>query len=326
VGKKIISSAGIISVVCIVMMALAFGLAAPAFAADGTLNFIKSTPNSGDTNVPIENVGVKLFFDNNVTDYSVWAANAKAFTLTDPDGNKVEYDAYPGQKPGEEGYILVIARPEPAREGYPGQLTQSAVYTLTVSGELMAVSGARLGEDVRISFETMDMAANSRLSMIVMVIMMVGAVLVMYLMNYRKMKAEAEAAALMKANPYRLAKDKSISVDEAKALIEKAKERNQKQLDKVGGKAPVAEEKKSLAPRLEAKKKDKKTHKVKGPRPVSEGGSRFKTGRKGEKSRKARAEAARKAAASGQRGGGSGAKKSTKGKGRNKGKGKGRRR
>jgi 2',3'-cyclic-nucleotide 2'-phosphodiesterase (5'-nucleotidase family) len=52
------------------------------------------------------------------------------------------------------------------------------------------------------------------------------------------MKVEAEAAALMKANPYRIAKERNISVDDAKMLIEKAKEKNQKQLEKTGGKAP----------------------------------------------------------------------------------------
>jgi len=292
----------------ITMLALAF--AAPAFAVEGTLNFIKSTPANGGTNVPIENVGVKLYFDGNVTHDSVWQANSKAFTLSDSEGTKIDYIAYAGHRVGEEGYILVVARPVPLREGQPGQLQQSMDYTLTVSGELTAYNGARLGEDIRITFETMDMAANSRLSMIVMVVMMVGAIALMFLTNMRKMKAEAEAAALMKANPYRIAKEKNISVDDAKALIEKAKERNQKQLEKTGGKAPEPEEKKSVAPRLESKKKAKKTHKVKGPRPVAEGGSSFKSGRKGQKSRKARAEAAQKAAAA--KRGSSGSKKSKK--------------
>ena len=98
----------IVSLVIVVTAAVTIFFATPAFAADGTLNFIGSSPTDGGTNVPIENVGVKLFFDNNVTDYSVWTANSTAFTLTDPDGNKVEYDAYPGQKVGEEGYILVV--------------------------------------------------------------------------------------------------------------------------------------------------------------------------------------------------------------------------
>jgi len=300
------------------LFALTLVLAAPVFAAEGTLNFVKSTPGSGDSNVPIENVGVKLFFDSNVTHENVWLSNSKSFSLVDAEGNAVETNAYPGQKPGEEGYILVVARPVPAKEGQPGQLIQNTEYFLTISGDLASANGARLGEDVRVSFRTMDMAVNSRISMITMVVMMVGVILFMFLTNWRKMKVEAEAAALMRANPYRIAKEKSISVDEARALIEKAKERNQKQLDKVGGKAPVIEEKKSVAPRLESKKKDKKRHKVKGPHPVSEGGSTFKTGRKGEKARKARAEAARKAAAAGSKKSGSGSKRNQKGKGRGK--------
>jgi hypothetical protein len=136
------------------------------------------------------------------------------------------------------------------------------------------------------------------------------------------MKAEAEAVALMKANPYRIAKEKSISVDEAKALIEKAKEKNQKQLEKVGGKAPEPEAKKSSPPKLEHKKKIKETHRVKESRPIAEGGGKYKASaywkeRKAAQARKDKAKAARKAAA-GQRQGGSGAKKSTKGKSKKK--------
>jgi len=313
VGKIIKISARIVCVAALAVIALTLAFAVPAVAAEGNLVFVSSTPSDGGTNVPIENVGVKLFFDGNVTHESVWPANSKAFTLTDPEGVKVEVTAYPGQRPGEEGYILVLANPVPLKEGQPGQLQQSAVYTLTVSGDLAAVNGARLGENIIISFETMDMAANARLSMVVMVVMMVGAIVLMFVTNWRKMKAEAEAAALAKANPYRLAKDKNISVDEAKELIEKAKEKNQKMLDKTGGKAPPPVEKTSVAPRLEAKKKEKKKkHKVSGPRPVSEGGSKYRTGRKGMKARKARAEAAREAATAGSNKPGSGAKKSKK--------------
>ena len=303
---------------------LTLALTAPAFAAGGSLNLIKSTPEAGKTNVPIDNVGVKLFFDGNVTDQSVWAANSKCFTLTDSKGKTVDYIAYPGHKLGEEGYILVLAHPKPIKEGQPGQLEQKSDYTLTISGDLVSVDGAKLGDELKITFQTMDVAANSRLSMMIMVVMMVAVMALMFVTNWRKMKAEAEAAALAQANPYRVAKEKNITVDEAKELIEKAKEKNKKQLEKVGGKAPEPVEKKSAAPRLEPKKKKKKdTHKVKGPRPVSEGGSRYKTGRKAEKERKARAAAAKKAAtAAAQRKtgatGATGAKKNQKGKGKKK--------
>jgi hypothetical protein len=308
------------AVVIILAIAFTLVLAMPVFAAGGSLNFIKSTPESGGTNVPIENVGIKLFFDGNVTDQSVWAANAKAFTLKDPSGKIIDYSAYPGQKVGEEGYILVVADPPRVSENMPGQLEQKTIFSLTISADLMSKEGALLGDDIIITFETMDVAANSKLSMVIMVLMLVAVMGLMFFTNWRKMKAEAEAAALIKANPYKIAKEKSITVDEAKALIEKAKEKNKKQLEKVGGKAPVPEEKKSVAPRLESKKKKKNTHKVSGPRPISEGGSSYKSGRKAEKERKAKAAVAKKAAASQKKtgAGGSSKKAGSKNKGKKK--------
>ena len=308
------------AVVIILAIAFTLVLAMPVFAAGGSLNFIKSTPESGGTNVPIENVGIKLFFDGNVTDESVWAANAKAFTLKDPSGKIIDYNAYPGQKIGEEGYILVVADPPRASENMPGQLEQKTVFSLTISADLMSKEGSLLGNDIIITFETMDVAANSKLSMVIMVLMLVAVMGLMFFTNWRKMKAEAEAAALIKANPYRIAKEKNITVDEAKVLIEKAKEKNKKQLEKVGGKAPAPEEKKSVAPRLESKKKKKNTHKVGGPRPISEGGSSYKTGRKAEKERKAKAAVAKKAAAAQKKtgAGGSSKKAGSKNKGKKK--------
>ena len=306
----------------VIMLAIAFTLvlAMPVFAAGGSLNFIKSTPESGGTNVPIENVGIKLFFDGNVTDESVWAANSKAFTLKDPNGKIIDFNAYPGQKVGEEGYILVVADPPRASENMPGQLEQKTVFSLTISADLMSKEGSLLGKDIIVTFETMDVAANSKLSMVIMVLMLVAVMGLMFFTNWRKMKAEAEAAALIKANPYRIAKEKSITVDEAKVLIEKAKEKNKKQLEKVGGKAPVPEEKKSVAPRLETKKKKKNTHKVSGPKPISEGGSTYKSGRKAEKERQAKAAVAKKAAASQKKtgAGGSSKKAGSKNKGKKK--------
>ena len=307
--------ARVISIASALAAALILVLAVPAFAAGGTLNFIRSTPESGSTNVPVENVGVKLFFDDNVTDEGVWAANATCFKLTDSNRNQIPCEAYPGQKPGEEGYILVIARPTPATEGQAGLLEQKSVFTLTISPDLRSSSGAVLGEEISISFETMDVAANSRLSMVIMVVMMGGAIALMIFRNWHKMKAEAEAAALAQANPYRVAKEKSITVDEAKELIEKAREKNRKLLEKTGGKAPEPPEKKSAVPRIESKKKKKETHRVKGPKPISGGGGKFKTGRKAEKARKERAEAAKKASSSQQK---TGAVKKNQKKGKKK--------
>jgi hypothetical protein len=155
-----------------------------------------------------------------------------------------------------------------------------------------------------------------------MVLMMVAVIVLMVVTNTRKMKAEAEAMALMKANPYRIAKERNITVDEAKALIEKAKEKNQKQLEKVGGKAPVPEPPKGAAPRLESKAKKKKpTHKVLGPHSALAAGSKYAAQHKVESEKKRKAVAAKKAAKARQQqggGAGSGAKKSSSSKGKKK--------
>ena len=311
------SFARVTGVVIVLAIAFILALATPVFAAGGALNLKESSPKSGATNVPIENVGIKLIFDKPM-DIPAGEQDMykKYFTLTDDQGNIVECIPYRGQKEGEENYVLVIARPVSANENQPGQLLQDSDYVLAISGELMSEDGSTLGEDVKISFRTMDVKANSRLSMIIMVLMMVAVIALMVITNGRKMKAEAEAAALAKANPYRIAKDKGITVDAAKELIEKAKERNQKQLEKTGGKAPepVVEKKASAPKRLDAGKKKKDTVRVKRPRPISEGGSTYKKGRKAEKERKERAAAARKGAQ--KKTGATGSSKGRKGKGK----------
>jgi hypothetical protein len=298
-----------------IVLAMTISLAtATAFAVGGTLTIDKSktSPKDGSTSVPIENVGIKLYFNEDVTAAAVWENNAACFTLADSEGKPVPTTIVQGGE--ERNYILVVAEPPSASKGVPGQLAQKSDYTLTISGELTSASGNSLGEEETIGFTTMDMSANSRLSMLLMVGMMVGIIVLMVLTNTRKMKAEAEAAALLRANPYRIAKEKGIPVDEAKALIEKAKEKNREKLEKTGGKAPAPEEKTSAVPRLGAQKPKKETHRVKAPRPVSEGGSAYKTNRKAEAEKKAKAEAAKKAARARQQGGGSNSGRSSKGK------------
>jgi len=309
-----------------VLAAMAVGLATTAFAASGALQLIKEVPPHGSTNIPVQNVGIKLYFDGNISDPSVWGINEKQFKLTDNKGVEVPIQVVPSAK--ENNYILVVAQPAEVSQGVPGSLQQKTEYTLTISGDLVDANGRTLGEPQTISFTTLDMSAQSKISVFLMIGMLVAVIALMFITQSRKVKAEAEAAALLKANPYHIAKDRGITVKEAEELIEKAKEKNRIKLEKTGGKAPLSEAEKAkqeAALLLEAgkKKNTKKTWKVKGPRPVSAGGSAFITGRKAEAEAKAKAEAARKAARARQQGGGGsgsggGGKKSQKGKGKKK--------
>ncbi|MDR1796671.1 MAG: hypothetical protein LBR44_04385 [Clostridiales Family XIII bacterium] len=317
-------------------------------SSSGSLKVMVESPRADRAgvlkNVPLENVGIKLYFSENgkpanVTAADVWAHNESCFTLTGPDpknptGEPVEISTMTVKGTKEQNYILVVAQPTPVAEGQPGQLAGSSEYTLSINPELRSTSGASLGEIAPISFTTMDPKENSKASMILMGGMLAALIAFMVLNNYRKMKAEAEAAALLKANPYRISKERGITVDEAKALIEKAKEKNRKQLAKVGGKMPKTEEEKAkeaaaAKAAAEAARRERemellpeKTYKVKTRRAVTAEESAFVAQRKAEAERKARAEAAKKAARARQQGGGSGGsggkKKSSKGKGKKK--------
>ncbi|GHU63554.1 hypothetical protein AGMMS49983_07270 [Clostridia bacterium] len=319
------------------LAAMTILFAMPVFAAGGTLDF--TSESNGKDNVPIENVGFKLYFTSNGAAATMPFYDGKDDPLfdlhytsqnKDEDGNvikeevvRVPVKVYSAQQEGAEDYVLVLADPAPVKEGYPGQLQQKTNYELTVKGDLATLDGTKLGNDKTIQFTTLDVAANSKLSMIVMVLMMVAVIALMVVTNGRKVKAEAEAAALMKANPYKIAKERNITVDEAKTLIEKAKEKNRKQLEKVGGKVPEPEPPKGAVPRIESKAKKKKpTHKVAGPGSALAGGSKYAAAHKAEAERKRRAAAAKKAAKARQQqsggAGAAGAKKSSSSKGKGK--------
>ena len=301
----------------VAIMFIAIFLVTPViFAAEGgTLEFLvdKTVPASGSNTMPVENAGIKLYFGGDVTAPSVWENNKESFSLrenfkrdsegkviTDDDGKivheengkEVDVLAY-SDNAVENNYILVVALPEPKKEGQPGQLEPNSPYTLTISADLGDVNGNTLGEEKTVEFTTIDVAGNSRISMYFMVAMIVGIIVIMVLSNYRKAKAEVEAKELEKANPYKIAKDRGISVEEATALIEKAKEKNRKKLEKAG--VSLDKDKEKEAPQIEAPQKAT-AHKVNGPRPISEAGSSYKTGRKAIAEKKAKAEAAIKAA------------------------------
>ncbi|MDR1272090.1 MAG: Ig-like domain-containing protein [Clostridiales Family XIII bacterium] len=284
-----------------ILAALALAPITSVSAAESSLKLSSSIPENGDKGMPVENAGIKLYFNEDVTDDKVWDANKAQFKLVDSEGKSVASAAYKGK---EEGYVLVLA--EPAGEGSngrPGSLKSKAEYTLEIGSDLQSTEGNTLGEKASIGFLTTDVDFNMKLNVIMMVAMMVGMFGLMIFNNVRKAKAEAEVEAVLRANPYKIAKDKGISVDEAKTLIEKKRAKTQKSIEAGGGKMPTLEElrEKNKPPRIEKPKK--KTYKVSGPKPVSAAGSKYRTGRK------ANAKAANKA--NNQSGGGQ--KKGSKG-------------
>ncbi|MDR1496001.1 MAG: Ig-like domain-containing protein [Clostridiales Family XIII bacterium] len=242
-----------------------------AVFAASSLNLISSSPSDGDDNLQSQNVGIKLYFDDDVTAQSVQKANAGCFKFTYRDGDdtkELPVKAYFDTQ-RDKGYILAIIDTNDVKNQ---MLDNNKSYQLTISGDLTSVNGKTLGSDKTLNFKTIDQSGTTRIYMLLMVAM-VGAMIGMTIFqNKRKQKAAAEVAAKGgKVNPYKLAKEKKISVKEAMELIERDRQRRLKRLGIAEGKDEIAA--------AEAAKKPRDTKKVKAPKPISATGSTYKTGR-----------------------------------------------
>ncbi len=229
-----------------------------AAASDGfQLEKGSCSPTDG-SKIDKTNVMVKLYFTDDVSADATQKANKDMFKFTDADGNKVDFEIYYNSKDPKNVNLLA-----------KNDLEQETEYTVTVSGDLTDDDGDILGADEVMKFTTRK-PASSGTYMLLMLAMMV----VMVVMTIRdqtknstadEVKAKAQS---MQTNPYRLAKEKGISVEEAQKLIneEKAKiakkaEKAEKNAQKNGTAAPAPKQKKKEKPQ-------KKVYKVKTKRIV----------------------------------------------------------
>lgn len=231
-----------------------------AAASDGfQLEKDKCSPTDGYKKVEATNVMVKLYFTDDVSAKETQKANKDMFKFTDGDGKKVDFDIYYNSKDPKNVNLLA-----------KNDLDTETDYTITISGDLTDDEGNILGADETMKFSTRK-PASSGTYMLLMLAMMVVMV-VMTVRDQRKsstaddVKAQAQA---IQTNPYRLAKEKGISVEEAQKLIneEKAKiakkaEKAEKNAQKNGTAASAPKHKKKN------EKPQKKVYKVKTKRIV----------------------------------------------------------
>lgn len=262
-----------------------FALAA---AGAGELKLEKSDPADGATGIQTDNVAVKFFFNKNVTAAQVQEINKEAFEFFGEDseeGEEEEFEIEVYFDPDNDNVIMATVQKKDGNKNVP--LSSKSEYTIRVKGDVTSTDGATLGEDIDISFTTIDTSASMRIYMVLIVVMIVGMVAMSQVSKKRKERAKAEIAGKIKpANPYKMSKEKGISVEEAMAIIAKEKEKRDKRLAKAG--IDVEKETKKLKEKLNTKR-------VKGPRPISAAGGKYKTGRKALAEKKAKEEAERKA-------------------------------
>ena len=257
----------LLTAVIITLIIAAFG-AGWAFGEEG-FDLVESYPKDGATNAAVENLGVKLTFTNEVSAEANHAANAKCFTLIGPDGNKLPTKVY--YNPKDATQVLVLYD---TTETGPLTSRSSEHYKIQISKDFVDNNGNALGKDINIEFDTINQSFNTRVYMVAMLLMIAGMAFFTQ-RQARKAAMEQEAKGGVKEeafNPYKEAKRTGRPVAEIVAEHEKEVAKAEA---KAAKKAKAYEDE-----YFEEEIEDNGNYKVKGPRPISAGGSSYITGRK----------------------------------------------
>lgn len=229
-----------------------------AAASDGfQLEKDKCSPTDGYAKVQNTNVMVKLYFTEPVSSEEAQKVNKSMFKFTDGDGNKIDFEIYYNSKDATNINLLATA-----------DLEEETDYTITVSGDLVDDAGDILGADETLKFTTSKPASGTTY-----MLLMGAMIVIMVVMTLRDQKKNSTAedvkaqAMSIQTNPYKLAKEKGISVAEAQQLINQEKAKLAKKAEKAEKNAqktePAASIEKMKQEQEKKKKQQKKVYKVK---------------------------------------------------------------
>ena len=275
--------------VCLLVIMLS---AVPGFA--GNLQVDLSNPKDGDTGMAKDNLGVKLYFNQDMYSKKYNKANEKCFSITDEKGKEIPIIVVFNSKKGYENQVLVL---EDTNSKY--KVEQEMTYTLHIDEKLVSATGDTLSDkalaESDISFTTVNQSKTNMINMLMMVAMIV--VMIFFTIRGSKKEAEKNPKKEEKVNPYKEAKRTGKSVEEIVAKDEKAKAKRAAKEAKIAEEeAREREAEEARAAEEEARLAAAGRKRVSRPRPISEGGSAYVTGRKALAEKKAAEEEARRAA------------------------------
>ncbi len=247
----------------------------------GTMTFaagfelVDSYPTDGDKGLQPVSVAIKLHFNEDVSAEQIRKTNEKCFKLVDSDKKSIPIKAYYSAKRPNDVLVLVNK-----------DLESNGTYTFTLSSEFQSSLGTALGESKVINFSVQDTEANMNINMILMVVMIVGMIFFTTRSTKKEMeKEQKKEEAEGKVNPYKIAKETGKPVEEVMAKIAKEKEK-------------VGKKRKSVSNENEEDSSEDSqiilesgNYRVKAAKPISEGGSSYKTGRKAVAEKQAAAKA-----------------------------------
>ncbi len=204
--------------------------------ADGGLELVSTYPEDGQTNTSMENLGVKLEFNNPINSEEAQATNKSKFHITDSEGEEVPIQVLFNEDKNE---ILVVAYSE---DGYTAQANEE--YTLSVDAGLVDNDGNTIDDAFTVSFKTYNQRANSIVNMVMMLVMFGGIMIITVRQQNKKDEEEKKDEPKEAFNPYREAKRTGKSVEEVKAEHAKQEEKEAKKAARKKKKSDDNQEKK----------------------------------------------------------------------------------
>lgn len=272
----------------------------------GALKLEKTSPKDGAKGTSVDNLSVKLEFSEDVYNKDRQDANRKCIKMVSDSGDEVPLLIVFNAKNKKE--VLAVGDTT-SKDSY--KIEQDTTYKLTVSADFESTAGNTLGTDQTMEFRTNNQKRTMFVNMAMMAVMM-GGIMVVTMRSAKKemdkSKDDKKAVVEKKVNPYKVAKETGKSVEEV--IAETAKD-NQKRIAKAEKEAEKeAKYEAKIEAHLEKKAGKKKgkankvtvqgltergTRRVSAPKPISAGGSTYKTGRKAEAEERARKEAEQKA-------------------------------
>ncbi|MEG0919289.1 MAG: hypothetical protein RR967_02980 [Anaerovoracaceae bacterium] len=256
------------AIICLTVI-MVISLAPVALA--GSFGVDKISPTEGEKGIPLENLGVKVFFNEEVYNKDNEKNNAKACKLVDNKGKEVPTVVI--FNPSDKKVALILA--DTSKKNLV--IKPTTKYTLTIDQSFVSANDEPIGKEIKTSFETLNPSDSMKISMGMMGVMVVGMVFASVKQTKKKAAENAAPTHEEKFNPYKVAKETGKSLE---TVIAEEKKRQAK----IAKKKQQAEENKVEI--------STDNFRVKGPRPISAAGSTYITGRKAEAEAKAAAKAA----------------------------------
>ncbi|MBQ6670188.1 MAG: Ig-like domain-containing protein [Firmicutes bacterium] len=237
------------------------------------LSITNISPKDGATGRQPSNMAIKVRFSENMNGGDeLDAANKEKIKITDPEGNVLDFVIAHHDRYQNELWLVITSELQPVTS-----------YTVTIQPGIVSPAGNMTSDSKTVTFTTRNVKTDGTISMVLMIVMF-GA---MFFFGQRETKKQMAAtdvnfalAEAKKLNPYKIAKQKGISLEEAQAYCEKERAKAQKAVDKANAEKAKAEaarqaELEAAQARIEAElaaAHDASVYKVKGPRSVKAAG------------------------------------------------------